>query len=67
MQRNIPNMYRLYEALRKRDTPPTVLELQLAHGQNVLTTDATQAYISKLEKKADELVEYMQAALKVRV
>lgn len=57
-------MYRLYESLTKRNTPPTVLELQLANGQAVLSSTEARAYIADLERKADELTNYLDTTVR---
>ena len=66
LRKHFPEAFRLYESLRKRDTPPSVLEMQLARGQGVLTREEVRTYIEDLEKKADALVRSLQGSLNVR-
>ncbi|KAM5534121.1 hypothetical protein V8D89_012212 [Ganoderma adspersum] len=63
LRKHFPEAFRLYEILRKRDTPPSVLEMQLARGQGALTREEAHTYIEDLEKKADALVQSLQGSL----
>ena len=64
LKRHFPHMYRLYVSLTKRNTPPTVLELQLASGKAPLSPDDARAYIANLEKKAQELTDFLDSAVR---
>ncbi|KIJ52915.1 hypothetical protein M422DRAFT_43145 [Sphaerobolus stellatus SS14] len=53
LRTHFPAMNRLYEELKSRkDSPPMVLELQMAAGQIPLDSPEAVAYIKGLEKKA---------------
>ncbi|KAJ3004761.1 hypothetical protein NUW54_g4661 [Trametes sanguinea] len=55
LERHFPHMHRLYELMRCRKTPPSVLELQIARGEMTLPQDS-EAYIKDLEDKAAKLM-----------
>ena len=60
LRNNFPAMYRLYELLKTRPEPPTQEELDMASGWTKLNASAFGAYISKLEKASENIVEALQ-------
>jgi hypothetical protein len=50
-------MYRLYEVLKGRPTPPTDEELLIAAGKKVLDPDAASAFLKKLESASTTIIQ----------
>jgi hypothetical protein len=50
-------MYRLYEVLKGRPTPPTDEELLIAAGKKVLDPEAASAFLQKLESASNTIIE----------
>lgn len=50
-------MYRLYEALKARTSPPTDEELLIAAGKKVLDPEATSEFLQKLENASHTIIQ----------
>jgi hypothetical protein len=53
-------MHRLYELFKSRPEPPTQDEPDIASGQKKLNASAAGAYILKLEKASENIIEALQ-------
>jgi hypothetical protein len=50
-------MYRLYEVLKGRSTPPTDEELLIAAGKKVLDSQAATEFLRKLENASNTIIQ----------
>ena len=54
-------MHRLYEAMSRRQTPPTQEEIDLARGATVMDAAAANAYLGKVESVTANIVKLFEA------
>jgi hypothetical protein len=54
-------MHRLYEAMSRRQTPPTQEEIDLARGATVMDAAAASEYLGKVEAVTANIVKLFEA------
>ena len=57
LKMHFPAMYRLYEVLKGRSTPPTDEELLIAAGKKVLDPKAASEFLQKLENASNTIIQ----------
>ncbi|KAJ6620923.1 hypothetical protein B0H10DRAFT_1945746 [Mycena sp. CBHHK59/15] len=56
LSRKVPPMYRLYEILKDRKTPPTEVEILIASGKQRLDSATATQYLGKLEAASNSII-----------
>ncbi|KAJ6559622.1 hypothetical protein B0H19DRAFT_905208, partial [Mycena capillaripes] len=61
LRSKFPIMYRLYEAMSRRQSPPTQEEIDLASGATVMDAAAAAEYLGKVETATANIVKLFEA------
>jgi hypothetical protein len=57
LKMHFPAMYRLYDVLKSRSSPPTDEELIIASRKKILNAEATLEFLQKLERASATIIE----------
>ncbi|KAF8144260.1 hypothetical protein K438DRAFT_1632044, partial [Mycena galopus ATCC 62051] len=61
LRKDFPVMYRLYQALyTRRDEPPTQQEVDLAHGDVPVDSEAAKIYLGKVESATANIIKSLE-------
>ncbi|KAJ6454441.1 hypothetical protein C8R47DRAFT_997278 [Mycena vitilis] len=64
LRTKFPIMHRLYEAMSRRQTPPTQEEIDLARGASVMDAAAAAEYLGKVEAVTANIVKLFEAQVR---